>query len=359
MLNSDQTDRLLNFIRTRIPDSELRNFFVQNGMEWDGTNDFPGKESCERIELSVVIPVYNEEENIASLVERLVKTLAEIPCRYEIVFIDDGSKDGSVRRILEMQEKFPVIVLLRLSRNFGQHNAAQAGFDYCRGDAVIWMDADLQEPPEEIPGLWKKYKEGYDIVYTIREFNPRSSTFLKRISSIVFKKIFNRLIENPLPGNISAMRIMSRRYLENIKQLPERIRFMDGIFSWMGFKSAYVPMKYEYRYSGTSNYNFLKRIKMSADAIFSFSIVPLRLIAGIGAGITLVSLFYMLYAATGRLFGFIKVTLEWASVVASVYFLGGLQCVFMGLLGEYLGRIFIEVKARPLYIVADVYRAPE
>jgi len=346
MLNPKQINRLLDLVRSKIPADELEQFCAQNGIGLD----------IKKVDLSIVIPVYNEEDNIQPLIERLVKTVADITDSYEIIFIDDGSKDRTVNRILEMQKKFPGIVLLKLSRNFGQHNAAQAGFDHSCGDAIILLDADLQETPEEIFKLWEKYKEGYDIVYTMREFAPGSRSLLKKISSKVFKKIFNRLIANPLPNNVSAMRIMSRRYLQHIMQLPERVRFLDGIFSWVGFKSSAISIKYSPRHSGESNYNSIKRLKMSIDAIFSFSIIPLRFITGFGVVISFMSFLYMLYILVGRSLGLIKLPLGWSSIMVSIYFLGGIQCIFIGLLGEYLGKIFLEVKSRPLYIIEDYYK---
>lgn len=312
----------------------------------------------EAVELSIVIPVYNEEGNIQSLAERLEKTIDGLVKSSEIIFVDDGSQDASVNRILEMQKKYKNIRLIKLSRNFGQHIAAQAGFDYCRGEAVIWMDGDLQEPPEEIAKLFAKYKEGYDVVYTNREFKSSARSWFSRLASKIFKGTFNKLAKNPLPGNISAMRIMSRRYLQNVNKLPERVRYLDGIFGWVGFKSATVTIKYVPRHAGRSNYNFIKRLRVSTDAILSFSMMPLRLITGFGLIVAVASFTWMLLIIIGRIFGFMGTQgLGWSSLMVSVYFLGGVQCIFLGLIGEYLGRIYMEVKKRPLYIVEEEYNS--
>ncbi len=312
--------------------------------------------SNKKIELSVVIPVYNEEENIQPLVERLVKAVSGITDSYEIIFIDDGSMDATVNRVIEMQKIFSNIILLKLSRNFGQHNAAQAGFDYCSGEAVVWMDADLQEPPEEIPKLLGKMKEGYDLVYGLRG-NLGGSVF-KRAASLLFVWFFNKLTKTPLPVNACTMRVMSRRFVKSINNMPERIRFQAGINSWVGFKRAGVEIKYMPRHSGESKYNLVKMVKMSIDGILSFSMMPLRFITIFGLVVAGLSFADMLHIIAARVFGFeANWGAGWAPIMVAIYFLGGIQCIFLGLIGEYLGRIYLEVKSRPLYIIEEHYKS--
>ncbi len=309
-----------------------------------------------KVELSVVIPVYNEEENIQPLVERLVETISGITSSYEVIFIDDGSMDNSVSRILEMQKKISDIVLLKLSRNFGQHSAAQAGFDYCHGEVIVWMDADLQEPPEEIPKLLEKMKEGYDLVYGLRG-NLGGSIF-KRAASLLFVWFFNKLTKTPLPVNACTMRAMSRRFVQSINNMPERIRFQAGINSWVGFKRAGVEIKYMPRHSGESKYNLMKMVKMSVDGLLSFSMMPLRVITVFGLIVAGLSFADMIHIIAARIFGFeANWGAGWAPIMVAIYFLGGIQCIFLGLIGEYLGRIYLEVKSRPLYIVEECYKS--
>lgn len=309
-----------------------------------------------KVELSVVIPVYNEEENIQPLVERLFKTISGITSSYEVIFIDDGSVDETVKRILKMQKKFQNIVLLKLSRNFGQHSAAQAGFDYCRGETVVWIDADLQEPPEEIPRLLNKLKEGYDLVYGLR--STLGGSVFKRAASLLFVWFFNKMTKAPLPVNACTMRIMTRRFVRSINNMPERIRFLAGLNSWVGFKRAGVEIRYMPRHSGESKYNLMKMVKMSIDGLLSFSMMPLRVITVFGLIVAGLSFADMLHIILGKIFGFTtNLGTGFAPTMVAIYFLGGVQCIFLGLIGEYLGRIYMEVKKRPLYIVEEEYNS--
>jgi len=345
MLNPEQINRLLDLVRSKIPADELEQFCAQNGIGLD----------IKKVDLSIVIPVYNEEDNIQPLIERLVKAVADITDSYEIIFIDDGSKDETVKRILEMQKKFPGIVLLKLSRNFGQHNAAQAGFDYCHGEAVVWIDADLQEPPEEIPKLLKKLREGYDLVYGLRG-NMGGSIF-KRLASLTFVRVFNKLSNNPLPVNACTLRIMSKRFVQSINQMPERVRFQAGINSWIGFKRTGIEINYKPRFKGKTKYNLLKMLKMSMDGFLSFSMMPLRVITLFGCLLASFSFLFMALIFFGKILGFLSgVPLGWPSIMISIYFLGRIQCILMGLIGEFFGRIDLDVKSRRLYSKEECYK---
>lgn len=309
----------------------------------------------ENIKLSVVVPLYNEQDNVKPLIERLIKTISAIDGGYEIILIDDGSTDDTINRILEEQKRFPGLILLKLSRNFGQHSASQAGFDYSKGDIIIWLDADLQEPPEEIPNLIKKIHEGYDLVYGLR--SNLGGSFFKRFVSLLFVKVFNKLTRNFLPLNACTMRAMTRRFVKSINSMPERVRFLAGLNSWVGFRRTGVEIKYMARYKGKSKYNFIKMLKMSIDGLLSFSMMPLRCITIFGLIVAGLSFIDMLHIIIAKIFGFeANWGIGWAPVMVSIYFIGGVQCIFLGLIGEYLGRIYLEVKSRPLYIVEECYK---
>ena len=304
------------------------------------------------ISLSYVIPVLNEEPNIKLLVERIVSSDKGVQGEYEVIFVDDGSTDKTASVILALRSTYPQIKLVKLSRNFGQHAAAQAGFDRCRGEIIVWMDADLQEPPEEVCKLVEKLKEGYDLVYGLRK--TLGGSMFKRLLSHGFVWAFNKVTHNDLPMNACTMRVMTRRFLDSVNSLPERVRFLAGINSWVGFRRAGVQVSYHPRNAGTSNYNLARMVSLTADAIFSFSAAPLRFISAAGFLLAVASLLAIIGVVTGRLLGLIgSTTLGWASIVVSICFIGGVQSIFLGLMGEYLSRIYLEVKQRPIYVIEE------
>lgn len=356
MLNSKQKKILGDYIISQFPGIGLENICKKNGIDYKQAKDFINTlfPDDENIELSVVIPVYNEQGNIQPLIGRLEKSISGIVKSSEIIFVDDGSQDDTIRQIKTVQKKYANIRLLKLSRNFGQHSASQAGFDHARGDAIVWMDADLQEPPEEIPKLFLKLKEGYDLVYGLRK--EVGGSLFKRIASLFFVWVFNKIASNSLPLNACTMRVMSRRFVQSINRMPERVRFLAGINSWVGFKRIGVEIKYMPRESGETKYNFPKMLKMSVDGLLSFSMFPLRLITLFGFIVAGLSFVDMTHIILKRFFGITGgFTLGWAPIMVSIYFLGGVQCIFLGLIGEYLGRIYMEVKSRPLYIIEEQY----
>lgn len=304
------------------------------------------------IALSYVIPVLNEEPNIKLLVERIASSKKGVQGEYEVIFIDDGSTDNTASVILALRSACPQIKLIKLSRNFGQHAAAQAGFDRCRGEIIVWMDADLQEPPEEVCKLVEKLKEGYDLVYGVRK--TLGGSIFKRLLSQGFVWAFNKVTHNDLPMNACTMRVMTRRFLDGVNSLPERVRFLAGINSWVGFRRAGVQVSYHPRNAGTSNYNLARMMSLTADAIFSFSAAPLRFISAAGFLLAAGSVLAILGVIAGRLFGILGLNVVgWASIIVAICFIGGVQSVFLGLMGEYLSRIYLEVKQRPIYIVEE------
>jgi polyisoprenyl-phosphate glycosyltransferase len=305
-----------------------------------------------KCDLSYVIPVLNEGNNIKVLMEQIASS-RKGPCEtYEVLFIDDGSTDDTAETILSLRTFHPQVKLIKLSRNFGQHAAAQAGFDRCIGDVVVWMDADLQESPEEVEKLLAKLSEGYDLVYGVRKTFGGSRA--KRFFSHGFVWIFNKLTRHELPRNASTMRVMTRRFMESANSLPERVRFLAGINAWIGFKRTGVEIDYVVRNAGTSSYTLTRMLQLTGDAIFSFSAAPLRLISAAGFFLAAGSFVAIIGVVVARLLGLMGGSaLGWASLIVSIFFIGGVQALFLGLMGEYLVRIYSEVKQRPLYIVEE------
>ncbi len=306
------------------------------------------------MQISVLLPVMNEADNIFPLVDRLVPVIESVTQSYEIIFVDDGSTDSTVENILQAKQINDKIVLIKLSRNFGQHFAAQAALDYCKGERVVWMDADLQEPPEAILPLLAKMNEGYDVVYGVRK--SLGGSIFKRVGSLSYIYLFNKLVKHQQPLNASVMRIMNRKCVDAINKMPERVRFITALNSWVGFRWAGVEIDYSPRSAGKTKYNIFKMINNALDAILSFSMIPLKVISIIGFVISLLSIAFSLCI----LLAFItKIwtagVVGWTTIVVALFFLGGVQMMCLGLIGEYIGRIYFEVKRRPHYVIDAIY----
>lgn len=298
---------------------------------------------------SIIIPIYNEEENIVELYSRITDVMEKVGT-YEIIMVDDGSRDRSWEMIKDLHEKDTRIKGLSLSRNFGHHIAITAGLDYARGDAVLLMDGDLQDPPEEIPKLYKKFKEGYELVYGIRK--ERKDSLLKRATSYIFWWLINNLSGIDIPKNQTLLRIFDRKILDALKGMRERARFIHGLIAWTGFKTVLQEVEHAPRKHGRSKYNAIKLFRLAFNAITSFSTFPLRLATYLGvlsAGIGLLYGFYFIYK---KIFLGIPV-LGYASIIVAVLFIGGIQLLILGIIGEYLGRVYHEVQARPIYILKE------
>lgn len=303
-----------------------------------------------KIDLSIILPVYNESENIEACYQAASNVLGLLNLSYEILVIDDGSTDDSFLKIENLARRDSRLRGIRLSRNFGHQIALSAGLDLAQGAAIISMDADLQQPPDLIPELLKKFDEGYEIVSAIRREDD-SAGVLKRTTSIWFYKIFNRLSETRIEPAAVDFRLMSRKAVDAFKKLPEKTRFMRGLISWMGFKQTFVPYQGSKRHAGHSKYTFTKMISLALDGLTSFSAQPLRLSVYLGLAVSGIALLYMFYAVCVFMIG--RTVPGWTSILVTVLFLGGIQLMSTGILGEYLARIFQEVKNRPLYFVAD------
>ena len=309
--------------------------------------------NLDSIEISIIIPLYNESDNIEHLFARLTPVLEHLNTSYEIICINDGSQDNTLKLVIEFREKNPAIKIVNLSRNFGKEIALTAGIDYAAGAAVIPIDADLQDPPELIEKLIAKWREGYDVVYATRR-SRQGETWLKKISAIAFYHTIGRMSHVPIPANTGDFRLLDRRVVEAIKKLPERTRFMKGLFAWVGYKQTSVLFDREPRYRGETTWSYWKLWNFALDGIISFSFLPLKVWSYIGITISFMSLLYALMLVIRTLLFGVDVP-GYASLMVAILFLGGIQLITLGVLGEYLGRVYEEVKNRPLYFVREEY----
>jgi glycosyltransferase involved in cell wall biosynthesis len=302
-------------------------------------------------ELSVVLPVFNEGRNVELLVARLVPLLGRISESFELLFVDDGSHDDTLMRIKALAADHPQIRALSFSRNFGKEIALAAGIDHARGRAVVLMDADLQHPPELIETFMMHWRAGYDMVYgqrVDRSLDGPARRFMTRL----FYRLFADFGETPLPEGAGDFRLLDRKVVEALRRLGERARFSKGLYAWVGFKSLGVPFDVAERATGTSKWSFRRLFSFAFDGITSFSTLPLKVWIYVGMAISLGSLLYASAFITRTLIFGTDVP-GFPSLFVSVMFFAGVQMMSLGILGEYIGRIFAEVKRRPLYIVAE------
>lgn len=300
-------------------------------------------------ELSVVIPVYNEAALLDELHTRLVPVLERSRCTWELVLVNDGSRDGSWQIMQGLRASDDRITLVNLSRNFGHQLAITAGMRVALGDAVIVMDADLQDPPEVLLRMVEKWREGFDVVYGVRTIRANETLF-KKVTAAAFYRVLDALSPVAIPLDAGDFRLMSRRALDALNSMPERARFIRGMVSWLGFKQTGVEFERHARFAGETKYPLRKMIAFAADGLVSFSALPLRLSTTLGMGLVPVALLYFVYAVVMKVLLGITVP-GWASIVAVVVFLGSAQLICLGIIGEYIGRIYEEVKGRPLYLV--------
>ncbi len=307
--------------------------------------------------LSLVVPVFNEAAAVAPFVARVRDVMGALPaCRFEIVFVDDGSTDATRARLRELAvAASPAGLQVRavlLSRNFGKEAALSAGLDAARGDAVIPMDVDLQDPPELIETMVARWREGFPVVLA-RRSDRRSDGMMKRASANWFYRVHNRLADVALPENVGDFRLLDRRVVDVLRTLPENRRFMKGIFAWAGFRSAVVDYVRPAREEGTSRFTPWRLWNLALEGITSFSTAPLRIWTYIGSAIAGVSMLYALFIVGRVLWAGIDVP-GYASLITVVLFLGGLQLIGLGVIGEYIGRIYLETKRRPVYVIDEV-----
>lgn len=305
--------------------------------------------------LSVIVPVFNEETSLAPFIEAINGVLEKDFPDFEFLFVNDGSTDRTLPNLLAFSRLNPRIKIISLSRNFGKDAALSAGIDLARGDVLIPIDVDLQDPPELILQFLEYWRQGYDMVYGLRARRD-SDSIGKRTSAQWFYKIFNRFSAVKLPQNVGDFRLFDRRVAAVIRQLPERNRFMKGIFAWVGFKSIGVPYTRPERASGTSKWGLWKLWNFALDGIVGFSTIPLRVWTYIGSIVSLLAFGYGSFIIVKTLvLG--RDMPGYASLMTVVLFLGGIQLMSIGIIGEYIGRLVIESKQRPIYVIDRVYQA--
>jgi len=304
----------------------------------------------ENADLSIIVSMYNEEDSLDVFFEKISEALSAISnYSYEIICIDDGSIDKTYELLLDYANKDNRIKIIKFSRNFGKEYGLMAGFKFCKGRAAIPMDVDLQDPPELIVDFVKKWEDGYDMVYGIRS-DRGSDTFLKRFTAKLFYKIYNMMTRSPIPYNAGDYRLIDRKIIDAILLLKERNVFMKGIFGWTGFKSCGVKYTRQKRVAGKSKWNYWKLWNFALDGITASTTFPLRIWTYLGTLLSSVGILYAIYIILRTIVQGIDVP-GYASLLVFILLLGGIQMIILGILGEYIGRIFIEVKDRPIYIV--------
>lgn len=304
------------------------------------------------IRLSVAIPVHNEESVLPELLLRLRKVLDGLAGGpHEIVFVDDGSTDRTLEMLCEAARGDSRIIAIALSRNFGHQAAISAALDYASGDAVVIMDGDLQDVPEVIPQFVEKFAEGFDVVYAQRV--RRKEPLLLRICYFVFYRMMARLSDIRLPLDSGDFGLMSRRVADYVRRMPEHHRYLRGMRSWVGFRQIGIPVERAERHSGKSKYSLMRLMKLAADGIFAFSIVPIRAAAIAGAIVMSLSMVYVCYALYAKVF-LHQSPQGFTALLVSITFLSGIMLFFLGIIGEYVGRIYEETKARPQYIIGRI-----
>lgn len=297
----------------------------------------------------MVVPVLDEQDNIPLLYERVVTATASICDELEIIFVDDGSTDESAARIESLYREDPRVKLLSFSRNFGHQTALTAGMDYAAGDAVVFMDADLQHPPEFIPSMVQKWRAGYHIVYTIRNTTQDAGWF-KRMTASLFYALFRKVSRINMPANAADFRLLDRRVVLAFRRIRERTRFLRGLTSWVGYRSVGIEYDAAARHTGQSKYNLKRMIRFAIDGMVSFSPVPLYLAFYFGFGLAFFGFLYAVYVFYIHFFTKHGVA-GWASLIVLVSVIGGVQLITVGLVGVYLGKVYDEVKSRPIYLL--------
>ncbi len=300
--------------------------------------------------ISVIVPCFNEEESLATFNETLIQFLPSA-FQYEIIYVNDGSTDHTFQVILSLAKSNPAIKYISFSRNFGHQNALKAGYDFASGDCAISLDADLQHPPAVIPELIAQWENGFEIVNTMRR-DHQSIPYSKKLSSRIFYQIMRKLSDVNIENGMADFRLLDKKVLKQLKLFPENYLFFRGLIPWMGFKQTIIPFTANERFAGTTKYTFRKMLKFATTGVTAFSVKPLRLSIYLGSAIAFLAFLYGLYAAYIHLFTDRAIT-GWTSVILSVLFVGGINLLMLGIIGEYLGKLFIENKRRPNYLISE------
>lgn len=303
------------------------------------------------MDLSVIIPSYNEERNVGIMHERLTKTLSEITDSYEMIFVNDCSKDQTLLRIKELAERDSHVNYLSFSRNFGHQIAVSAGLDFCSGEAVVIIDGDLQDPPELITQMYERYKEGYKVVYAKRK-TREGETWFKKATAKIFYRLLASMTSIDIPVDVGDFRLIDRVIVEHLRNMPEKSKYIRGQIAWIGYKQTFVEYHRDARLYGTTNYPLKKMLRFALDGITAFSDKPLKIASGLGIFSAIVSLLALVYALVSH-FCFHATITGWTSLILSVLFIGGVQLITIGIIGEYIARINNDVRNRPLYILDE------
>ncbi|MGB0861356.1 MAG: glycosyltransferase family 2 protein [Saprospiraceae bacterium] len=303
------------------------------------------------VELSIVIPIYNESSILLELHRRLRAAAEQITTNYELIFVNDGSKDDSLNGLKELARSSDKTHFISFSRNFGHQIAVSAGLDHAKGNAIVIIDGDLQDPPELIPALYKKYKEGYQVVYAKRK-SRQGESFFKKITAKLFYRILSKITSIDIPLDTGDFRLIDKIVVKNLQKMPERQKFLRGQIAWIGFQQTYVEFERDERKHGETGYTIKKMVQFALDGITAFSDVPLRLVTWAGFTVSFFAFLIIIYALISK-FVLNEVVTGWTSMIISVMFIGGVQLVAIGIIGEYLSRINNDVKNRPLYIIQE------
>jgi glycosyltransferase involved in cell wall biosynthesis len=302
--------------------------------------------------LSIVVPCFNEEAALRDTHARLSAALGELPIHVEIIYVDDGSTDATPEVLRELQGFDNRTRVVRFSRNFGHQMAITAGLEHAAGDAVVIIDADLQDPPETILSFFRKWEEGYDVAYGVRT-DREGETAFKLWTAKLFYRFITRLSDTKIPLDTGDFRLMDRRVVRVLLEMPERDRFVRGMVTWLGFSQVAVPYRRESRVAGVTKFSFFKMLRFAMDGIFSFSIVPLRVATWTGFITSFLSILGIVLVSLEHFLGVEGLVKGWTSTMFAVLFIGGVQLICMGIIGEYIGRIYGESKHRPLYVVRE------
>jgi glycosyltransferase involved in cell wall biosynthesis len=305
------------------------------------------------VEISIIVPVHNEAAGIDAFFAQLIPVLEGLGTTWEVICVNDGSADTTLDLLVELHRRTPAIKVISLSRNFGKDVALSAGFDFACGAAVIPIDADLQDPPELIVPMVAKWREGFDIVFATRKRREGDSWF-KRTTARYFYEIFDRITDVPVPHDTGDYRLIDRRVVDVLVRLPERTRFMKGLFAWVGFRQTSVTFDRQPRHAGDTKWNYWRLWNFALDAITSFSSLPLKIWSYLGVAISLFAFLFALFLAGLKIIRGIDLP-GYASLMVAVLFFGGVQLISLGIIGEYLARMYSEVKGRPLYLVRDTW----
>ena len=303
------------------------------------------------MEISAIIPSYNEQDNVGLMYERMTKTLSKISPDYEIIYINDCSKDQTLLRIKELAAKDTHVKYLSFSRNFGHQIAVSAGLDYCSGKAVVIIDGDLQDPPELIEQMYEKYKEGYKVVYA-RRTSREGETWFKKATAKIFYRLLASMTSIDIPVDVGDFRLIDQVIVKHLRNMPEKSKYIRGQISWIGYKQTFVNYHRDARIYGKTNYPLRKMLRFALDGITAFSDKPLKIASGLGIVAAIVSLLALVYALVAH-FCFNSTITGWTSLILSVLFFGGVQLITIGIIGEYIARINNDVRNRPLYILEE------